>query len=296
MAAGRWSFFDISSKSLGLAKTWLDFPDLAVSSKYLLMTTNAFKGEDWAKRTAIVRVPIAPLIKGKVEAEKIVIKDLFNFRVAQNCTDVVYWGTHLTNSRMRVFAWKDGAAAPSSFDVDIPTWSEDSSTYKSQTPDGANWLERVDGRLVAATRSGDQLWFGWTAGAGGVNARPHPYVQLALVDPKKQELVDSINLWEPDTATACPALATDGSGDVGISYCTGGAKLHPTHVVGYVTGNRVNAVTFAGKRSPGDHKWGDYLAVRPAFPSKNRLVATGYTLQSGSGSNDATPSVTIFSR
>jgi hypothetical protein len=92
------------------------------------------------------------------------------------------------------------------------------------------------------------------------------------------------------------ALATDGNDDVGVSYCTGGGKQFPTHVVGFVSGTQINAVTFRGKRAPSDRKWGDYLAVRRAFPSKDRLIATGYTLQEGSGSDDATPNVTIFSR
>jgi hypothetical protein len=105
---------------------------------------------------------------------------------------------------MRVFAWRENAATPTSFDVDIPTWSEDPATYKSLTLGGINWLERVDGRIVAATRAGDQLWFGWTAGAGGVNARPNPYVQIAVVDPKQEKLLDSINLWDPQNAAACP--------------------------------------------------------------------------------------------
>ena len=296
VAAGRWAFFDISSKSLGLSRCWLDFPDLAVGAKHLYMTTNAFKGNDWSGRTAIVRVPIAKLLQGSVEPEKIVIRNLFNFRVAQNCNDIAYWATHLTNSKMRVFAWKETAAAPTSFDVDIPTWSDDTATYKSLTPGGANWLERVDGRIVAATKAGDKLWFGWTAGAGGVNARPHPYVQIAVIDPAQEKLLDSINLWDTNIGTACPAVSADGNDDVGISYCTGGPTQFPTHVVGYVTGTQINAVTFEGKRAPGDHKWGDYLAVRRAFPSKDRLIATGYTLQDGSGNNDATPSVTIFSR
>ena len=296
VVTGHWAFFDISSKSLGLNKCWLDFPDLAVGSKHLYMTTNAFKGQAWSERTAIVRVSIGDLIKGKISADKIVLKDIFNFRVAQNCKDTAYWGTHVTNSKIRVFAWPQQAAAPTSFDVDIPTWSESRPSYQSTTPGGANWLERVDGRIVAASLSNGQLWLGWTAGAGGVNARPHPHVQIAVIDIKHEKLAENINLWDPKNATACPALATDGNGEVGVGYCIGGATQFPTHVVGYATGERVNAITFSGARSPGDRKWGDYLAVRPAFPAKDRLIASGYTLQNGAGVNDATPNVTIFSR
>jgi hypothetical protein len=294
VAAGQWRFFDVSSASLGLKGCWLDFPDLALGKTRLYMTTNAFKGNSWSG-TAIVRVSLDKLLSGTVVAQKIVTKDVFNFRMAQNCDTTAFWGTHVTNSRMRIYAWKDNSSAPTTFDVNIPTWSRNT-PYQSITPDGRNWLERVDGRVVAATLAGNELWLGWTAGAGGVNARPNPYVQIARINTTTRQLIESINLWDPDHAICCPAFATDSNGEVGVSYSVGGQTRFPAHVVGYLTGNSTHAVTFEGQRSPNDKKWGDYLAVRRCHPAGDRLFATGYTLQNGSGNNDATPNIAIFGR
>jgi hypothetical protein len=292
-AAGRWSYVDISSASLGLSGSWLDFPDLALTDNKLYVTTNAFVGKVWSG-TALVRIAIDRLIAGEVAAEKIVTHELFNFRLAQNCQDSIYWATHATNSQMRVWAWNEGDAAPTSFDLDVPTWTRP--PYTSLTPSGDNWLGRVDARLVAGARSGNELFFGWTAGAGGVNARPNPYVQIARIDVTAAKLVDSINLWDPNDAVCCPALGTDRNGDVGVSYAIGGSQRFPSHVVGYVTGNQAHTITFNGQRSPADRKWGDYLAVRRCYPQEDRLIATGYTLQNPTGTNDAVPHVSIFSR
>src|SRR5205807_1191992 len=140
-----------------------DFPDLALSDNKLYVTTNAFRGKIWSG-TALVRIAVDRLVAGEVASEKIVTDQLFNFRLAQNCQDTIYWATHATNSQMRVWAWKEADAAPTSFDVDIPTWTRP--PYSSQTQNGDNWLGRVDSRLVAGTRSGQELFFGWTAGAG----------------------------------------------------------------------------------------------------------------------------------
>jgi hypothetical protein len=293
--AGNWSFFDMSSKALGLPGAWLDFPDLAVGKTQLYMTTNAFRGDDWAGKTVIARIDIKSIIDGNVSADKFQ-DSIFNFRVAQNCDDTVVWGTHVTNSKVRIYTWKEADKAPKSFEVNVPTWSRMAATYKSLTPDGRNWLGRVDGRTTAAVRVKNELWLGWTAGAGGVNARPCPYVQVARIDLAAEKLIESINLWDPQHAVACSAFGADGNDDVGASYCYGGAADFPTHVVGYLTGTAANAVTFKGQRGPADEKWGDYLAVRAAIPAKDRLLATGYTLRNGSGQSDATPNITVFSR
>ena len=122
VAAGRWSYVDISSASLGLSGSWLDFPDLGLTDNKLYVTTNAFSGKSWSG-TALVRIDIDKLLAGQVVAEKIVTQELFNFRLAQNCDDTIYWATHVSNSRMRVYAWKEANAAPTNFEVSIPRQS-----------------------------------------------------------------------------------------------------------------------------------------------------------------------------
>ncbi len=98
--------------------------------------------------------------------------------MAQQPEGTVYWASHVSNSRIQVFAWPDASASATSFSVDVPTFNSDR-PYTSLTPDNRNWLERVDLRMIGGTQVGQQLFFAWTAGPGGVNARPNPYVQVA---------------------------------------------------------------------------------------------------------------------
>ncbi|MBA5800318.1 hypothetical protein [Rhizobium changzhiense] len=294
VVAGTWNFFDISSKALGFKGAWLDYPDLAVSSTFLYMTTNAFRGNQWAG-TAIARVSLASIVNGAITAEKVISKTLFNFRVAQQPEGTVYWASHVTNSRIQVYAWPDASPTATSFEIDVPTFNSDQ-PYRSTTPDNRDWLERVDRRMTGGTQAGQQLFFAWTAGAGGVNARPNPYVQIACVDIATRALLDSINLWDPVDAIACAALGTNGENEVGISYSIGGPGRFPSHIVGILTNPPTYKLTFAGQRGPNDRKWGDYLSVRRCHPDNNRFIASGYTLVNAAGNNDATPNITIFGR
>lgn len=290
---GQWRLFDISSQSLGLPGVFLDYPDLAVGANQLYVTMNGFRGNGWDS-TVIVRLPLLGIKTGNITAQRVIWRQNFNFRVAQNCGATAYWASHNNSSQLRVFRWPESAAAPSFRDVDVATWEE--GNVVSRTPDGLNWLERCDPRLTGATLAKGELWFAWTSNRGGANNRPNPFVQIARLKAGTLALVENINLWDPESALAYAALATNSSGEVGASYSIGGGSRFPSHVVGILTGTRREAVTFSGTRGPADEKWGDYLTVRRAYPKQKLFAATGYTLQTGAGSSDATPNFTLFGR
>lgn len=290
---GQWRLFDISSKSLGLPGVFLDFPDIAVGTNMLYVTTNGYRGRPW-DCTVLVRLPLAGIVSGNLTADRFVWRQNFNFRVAQNCGTAAYFASHNTSSQIRVFKWKEGSAAPDFKDVDVATWEE--GNYTSQTPDNHNWLGRADGRMTGATRAKGALWFSWGANRGGANNRPQPFVQIARVKASNRSLVANVSLWDPSSAICFAALSTNANDEVGVSYCIGGGSRFPSHVVGILTGTRREAATFTGARGPRDDKWGDYLTVRRMYPNGKLFAGTGYTLQSGAGSSDATPHFTVFGR
>jgi len=121
-------------------------------------------------------------------------------------------------------------------------------------------------------------------------------VQIARVKASNRTLVQNVSLWDPASAICFAALNTNASEEAGVSYCIGGGSRFPSHVVGILTGTRRDASTFTGTRGPSDDKWGDYLTVRRMYPKTKLFAATGYTLQSGAGTSDATPSFTVFGR
>lgn len=291
---GSWRFFDITPASLGQGTgIWLDFPDLAVGQNMLYMTTNCFAGNPW-RASAVARIRLSSFTSGTLSASRAVSTTHPSLRVAQNCGTTAYFVAHNSTSSLRVFSWKESSAAPTTKDLTVASWSR--GPYSSTTPDGRDWLERADSRHTGATLAGNELWFAWGSAKGGANTRPNPFVQIARINATTMTLIENINLWDPNSAIFYAGLSTNANNEVGASYTLGGGTRFPTHVVGILTGTRRQVTTFTSTRGPSDNKWGDYLTVRRNYPNQKLFCATGYSLQSGAGTSDATPSLTIFGR
>ncbi len=292
-----WKFFDLTTDIAGAPGAFMDFPDIAVGANYIYVTTNLFMPDN-SVGSAVFRISIASIESGTFTTEKFVSMKHTSFRVAQNCGTTAYFAAHEDTSTLRVFSWPESAAAPASNLVGVARWIG-SDGYASRTPDGRRWLDRADPRITGATIAGGELWFAWSVD-GGSNHRAKPFVQIARIAAHNSTLIDNINVFDSDSATAYGALATNPHGEVGISYMIGGA-VFPSHVVGILTGSRRDLQAAAGARGPladSDNKfqWGDYLTVRPV-PGGNLFVAAGYTLMGHiDGINDATPRFVVFGR
>lgn len=296
VVAGRWRLFDITTQSLGLAGQFMDFPDLAVGANFLYVTTNVFTPQGRGAGAVVVRIPIAGIDSGQVTAESFVSTDLDSFRVAQNCGPTAFFACHFDTSTVRVFAWDEGQAAPTPTDVGVARWIGGQG-YQSRTPDGQRWLDRADPRLTGAALAGDELWFAWSVDKGS-NQRPNAFVQIARIDATNLTLLENINVFDLNAATAYGALSSNSQKEVGIAYMIGGGQQFPSHMVGILTGTRRDVLIATGDRGTADAQWGDYLTVRPLFPDQKLFAATGYTMKgSGDGSNrDATPRYVVFGR
>jgi hypothetical protein len=298
---GKWRLFDITTAFLQLPGVFLDFPDLAVGANALYVTTNWFQGQQTAG-AAVVRIPLASIDAGQVVAKPFVSSDFQSFRVAQNCDGTAFFAAHQDTSTLAVFSWPEADDAPTSTAVGVARWIGGNG-YTSRTPDGQRWLDRADPRITGATKAGNELWFAWAVDTGS-NRRPRPFVQIARIDAGNLTLLENINIFDPDSAICYGALATNANQEVGISYMIGGGPRFPSHVVGILTGTRRDMVVTEGARAPlpapdsQKFEWGDFLAVRPAFPNNKLFAATGYTMQGpGDGSNrDATPRFVVFGR
>ena len=296
--AGRWRIFDITTQMLGIPGFFMDFPDLAVGANFIYMTTNCFGPDGQTVGSAVVRIPLKSLAEGNPSIEKFVSMDLFAFRVVQNCGETAYFAAHRDTSTLAVFSWPEAQAAPTSQDVAVARWIG-TNGYISRTPDGRRWLDRVDPRLTGATLAGNELWFAWAVDAGS-NHRPQPFVQMARINSTDMSLIENVNLFDTDSAIAYAGLATNANNEVGVSYAIGGA-VFPSHVVGFLSGDRKSVVAAKGDRSPlpdsnGHFDWGDYLTARPVFPDRKLFAATGYTLVGNQDGDDldATPRFVIF--
>jgi len=298
--AGRWKIFDVTTKMLEVPGFFMDFPDLAVGANFLYMTTNCFGPDGTTVGSAVVRIPLSSIAAGNPSVEKFVSKELFAFRVAQNCGDTAYFAAHRDTSTLAVYSWPEGKPGPSSQDVGVARWIG-TNGYISRTPDGRRWLDRADPRLTGATLAGSELWFAWGVDANS-NHRPQPFVQMARINSKDMTLIENVNLFDTESAICYAGLATNADNEVGVSYAMGGA-VFPSHVVGFMTGDRKNVVAASGGRGPlpdsqGHFEWGDFLTARPVFPGRKLFAATGYTLEGkqDAANLDATPRLVIFGR
>jgi len=307
--AGRWQTFDITTKMLNVPGFFMDFPDLAVGANYIYMTTNCFGPDSQTVGSAVVRIPLDSLKNGAPTIEKYVDMNLFAFRVAQNCGSTAYFAAHRDTSTLAVFSWPESDTTPKSQDVATARWIG-TNGYVSRTPDGRRWLDRADPRITGATLAGNELWFAWGVDAGS-NQRPQPFVQMARiqVDPGggAMTLVEDVNLFDSDSAICYAGLATNANNEIGVSYMIGGA-VFPSHVVGFMSGDRNSVVVGKGDRSPlpnqqGHFEWGDYLTARPVFPADSTVppklfAAAGYSLVGPTDGDDldATPRLVIFGR
>jgi hypothetical protein len=300
VAAGRWHLFDITTKAVGAQGAFMDFPDLAVGKSCLYVTTNLFGPGDIAG-SAVVRIPFQGIASGKVTARPFVSHDFQSFRVAQNCGATAYFAAHKDTSTLQLFSWPENQNNPTSQAIGVARWIGGNG-YSTRTKDNRRWLDRADPRITGATLAGNALYFAWTVDTGS-NHRPKPFIQIAKIDQANHTLLDNINIFDENSATAYGALATNSEGEVGISYMMAGGDLDPTHIVGILTNDSRHVVVSEGDRSPldpssGKGEWGDYLTVRPAYPNEKLFAATGFTmLGDGDGSNrDATPRFVIFGR
>jgi hypothetical protein len=294
--SGSWHLFDITTQSLGVAGKFMDFPDLAVGTNTLYVTTNLFTPDGQSAGAAVVRIPIASIQSGTITASSFVSPDLNSFRVAQNCQTTGYFAAHADTSTLKVFTWDEAQGAPSSQDVGVAPWIGGQG-YHSSTPDGQRWLDRIDPRLTGATLAGTELWFCWSVDSGS-NQRPNPFVQIARIDATNITLLENIDIFNLNAAIAYGTLSSNSEGEVGVSYMIGGPQQFPSHMVGILTGTRRDLLTSAGERGTADGQWGDFLTVRPVLPDRKQFAATGYTMKgAGDGSNrDATPRYVVFGR
>jgi hypothetical protein len=297
---GQWRVFDITARSLGVKGAYLGFPDLAVGTNFLYITTNVSDGS--RSGSAVVRMPLAQIASGEPTFETFASLDYYSFRVAQNCRNTAFFAAHKDTATLIVFSWPESDSAPVSHDVAVPRWVGGNG-YHSQCPDGRKWLDRADPRLTGATMAGSEVFFAWGVDSGS-NQRPNPFVQVARIDSWDLTLIENISVFDAESATCYPALATNVDNDVSISYMIGGGPRFPSHVVAMLTGPRRELLVASGDRGPvpdpatGAGQWGDYLTVRPVFPDRKLFAAAAYTLKGkGNGTRfDATPHFAVFGR
>jgi len=227
--------------------------------------------------------------RGTIHLIYFVATGVFWLRAAQSTGSTGYFAA-LTNvqredgqqflSNMRVFAWREFDSLIHQFDVPITTVPTEGGTVR--TPAG-DWLANGRGSLqiLGLARSGNELWCAWwgnrtVPSSAGIPTLsfPYPHIGIAVVNLVTSHLKAQRYLWNPDFAFAFPDLATNSDGEVGLSFCWGGARQDPQFGVGMLTGRDTSLLSITPDPSSG--AGGDYISLRMSFPDVNAFCAAGF--------------------
>jgi hypothetical protein len=284
-----WNAYDMHSHAVSPGGSF-DYPEIAVGSKYLYLTADIVGGPLGGK-AIMARIPLSSFGGGPTASlePEYLLSDVFVTRPVQNVDDVGYFAALYSTSVLKIFAWGD--TLQSLYQINVPISTYPTGDFSSFTPSGSNWLSpssKYYAKLFGATKAGDQLWIAWSAARSDPfpvalsQQFPQPHIRLAIVDSKNLGVFKESAIISRDFAYAYPVLATDGDGDIGISYSYGGGTVSPHFGVGFLQ------IGSAGVSFQGASLWridagdslnlgagGHYQGIRPVPGKGGCFVASG---------------------
>ena len=292
-----WTYWNLTPTVFGQpVGTGFDYPDMSVGNNFLYLGWDAGFGcpAGCSQGFQVARVPL-----NQIQTSSTITIGFTNpsngpmawgSHISQNTLDEVFWAGHNNNSQMRVFSLAEGSNSYFWRDVGIASWANDSPT--STTPDGRDWLgKNFSGTggggafprngVIGATRSGNQIWFAWSAGTDTNFQRAH--VEMVTLDRSNNfNVIQQVQVWNNNFSFAYPALATNAcTGEIGLSFEFGGGGNYENHVVGF-WGDFVAYITTGS--DVGTTRFGDYVTIRqePSTQTNpgNLFNAFGYGLNS----------------
>ena len=203
-----WSWFDLTQAQLN-SQSGLDYPDLAISSKYIWISVDSSLSSSGSSGLAVTRFSLTDITNGSstIHGATFGMNQstdegyAWAGRLVQNSPDGAFWAGTVDTSHMEVWRWRDADDNPSSNVTAVDSWCNNApADYVNLAPDGLQWLDNGHaagtGAIIAGTRQPmdmqgklggpGRVWFGWGAGkdASGCSqsGRPRPYVKIIQVD------------------------------------------------------------------------------------------------------------------
>jgi hypothetical protein len=292
---GGWYWWDIAPTTLDRNWTnlWFDYPDAALTRSNLYVTFNVFNTDDQWQRAVVMRFPLATIADaGSLGFNWWSTTEFGSLRLTQGATSRMYWGSHASTTKLRLFRWVDGQNTISWWDIGVRKWA---GAISSTAPNGVNWLGRTDPRITGASIGSGTIGFMWTAGTD--DKRPRAYCRVVRINESTKQVIDQPDIWSRLRAWAYPAACTNRDGTIGFTAFYGGEDRNPGLVVGArddTSSSWTTRYAKLGSHSPAVPKWGDYLTCRAHQPNSESWVASGYTLQGGEARNDILPRVVRY--
>jgi hypothetical protein len=266
-----------------------DYPQLALTNNYLYITTNMV-GVDGSSKAILSQWSLANLAKATPISPKFGYQDagraLRTVTPAQGASDIMFFGTHLTNERMRIYKWVEASDRLEYFDQNIDPWLPTGQSMLCKSPDGYNWCARADNRISSGWVRGETVGFIWNVAQG--RGFIYPYINAATFSIRDMSYTGRPYVWHSDYAWMYGFTSSNKRGLALVAFVGGGA-LHP--IVNFaIADNYVQSppgwVMYwiaSSTNAPARQAWGDFIRVRPYGGESPLWIGTGYILHGGSG-------------
>jgi hypothetical protein len=263
-----WTFWNLTPALFGKC-TGPDYPDLSVGDNSLYISWDARIGTGCTAGFQVVRTSLAGIQAGGTitleftDPANAPSGKVWGEHLTQNTGDEVFWAGHNGNTKLTVYSLKEGSNTYFWRDVGISSWANTALT--STTPDKQDWLTKDNSfplyGIIGAARSGNQLWFGWTAGTDNNFKQAH--IEIVTLDRANNfNKVQQVQVWNDGFAFAYPAFSSNAcTGELGMSFETGGNGNFENHAVGF-WGDFVAYITT--NSDAGTDRFGDYVTIRRA--------------------------------
>jgi hypothetical protein len=271
-----WYSYDLTSKIFNVPGSNFDFPEIAVGSNYLYMSFDVLGGANGG-RAILARFPLSSFSGGVIgpgAGGEFLLVNEYWVRPVQNTGNQGIFATEESSSKIRLIAWDgNGIRAVDSDIITIPTYNQSSIVPggTDNSPGGPqDWLRpttKWNTHIYGATQAGNQIWLAWNAGRGYnipqlVNPFPQSHIEGAVLDAGSLGIVRQFAIYDNDFAYAYPALATNSTGEVGITFAAGGGTRQVQPGIGFLTDPMVLTTIDTGI-NPSNGSGGHYMGIRP---------------------------------
>jgi len=272
-----WTYWNLTPSLFGKC-TGPDYPDLSIGDNSLYISWDAGGGTGCTSGFQVVRTSLAGIQAGGTITldftDPANATNIWGEHLTQNTGDEIFWAGHNGNTKLTVYSLKEGSNTYFWRDTGISSWANNAPT--SITPDKQDWLAKnfngpggnsfPRNGVIGAARSGNQLWFGWTAGTDSNFKQAH--IEIVTLDRANNfNKVQQVQVWNDSYAFGYPAFSSNAcTGELGMSFEYGGGGNYENHVVGF-WGDFVAYITT--NSNVGTDRFADYVSIRRAPPSKN---------------------------
>ncbi len=319
--------YGFTTPPAGATGFWLDFPDLAVSDNFLYITTNVFPRITAnamnpcagtcpttpcpatcmsptgctsicnTRGAVIARLPMNQLMAGQNLSFRFYSDTNSGYRATHGAHGTIYWGSHNTNTQIRIYRWDENSDNVARDDVNHDAFN--TGTMTANGPDGSNFAAIADSRILGAYVANGVIGFMWNAAQGGGFA--YPNVQWLRFKESDRSRLSQWQVFNANHAFLYPSVHPNDRGHVGGTLAWGGGTFFPS-ALAWVKDDFNPAETFTfdnstfatGTAGPCDpnfapagggcyNRWGDYFSTRVDVPYGNSWVGTGFVLTGMNG-------------